>query len=82
MKATVTDLRRRAREVFRTLDRGESVTILYRSKEKGTIVPATPRRKRVSAVDHPAFGMWKDNPLVRDVEGFVRRLRQPRFSHL
>jgi hypothetical protein len=30
---------------------------------------------------NPLFGMWSDRPDMQDVEGNVRKLRQPRFSH-
>lgn len=81
MKASILDLRRRMKDVLRALDRGESVTILYRGKEKGTIVPSR-KRKRRSITEHPAFGMWKDKPEVQDVDAFIRRLRRPRFDGL
>jgi prevent-host-death family protein len=65
MKATVLDLRRRTKDIIEALDRGESVTITYRGKEKGTIVPAR-KRKRRSVTEHPAFGMWKDREDMKD----------------
>ncbi len=37
---------------------------------------------RCSAADHPAVGMWKDNPLVQDVDAFIRRIRRSRYEHL
>ncbi len=77
MKATALDLRRRTKEIIDALDRGESVTITYRGKEKGTIVPAR-KKKRRSIAESPMFGMWKDNPEVADVEAYVKRLRRRR----
>ena len=77
MKATVVDLRRRTKEIIDALDRGESVTITYRGKEKGTIVPARKKRRR-SITEFEFLGMWKDNPEVEDVEGYIRRLRERR----
>jgi prevent-host-death family protein len=77
MKATVVDLRRRTREIIEALDRGESVTITYRGKEKGTIVPAG-RKKRRSITESPFFGMWKDREDMKDVHEYLRRLRECR----
>lgn len=30
--------------------------------------------------DNPLFGLWRDHPDVQDVEGYVRKLRRPRFN--
>ena len=38
MRVTAVDLRRRTREVFEALDRGEEVTLLCRGVKKGVIV--------------------------------------------
>ena len=40
------------------------------------------KRVRRSAAGHPAVGMWKDNPLVQDVDAFIRRIRRPRYEQL
>ena len=77
MKATVVDLRRRTKEIIAALDRGESVTITCRGKEKGTIVPARAKKRR-SVTESRFFGMWKDNPEVKDVEAYMKRLRKRR----
>lgn len=81
MKASVVDLRHRMKEVMEALDRNEPVTILFRGKERAVIVPAgDKRRKRISAADHPACGMWKDHDDLRDVPAVVRKWRKRR-SH-
>lgn len=77
MKASIVDLRYRMKDVLKAVDRGETVTVLYRGKEKAKLVPvrpATPEKIR----DHPAFGMWKDRKEMRDPAGWVRKLRQGR----
>jgi prevent-host-death family protein len=74
MKATMVDLRRRTKEIIAALDRGESVTITYRGKEKGTIVPARPKKRR-SIAESPMFGMYKDRKDMEDVDEYLRRLR-------
>ncbi len=48
----------------------------------GDHVPRRGKGVRRSAADHPAVGMWKDNPLVQDVDAFIRRIRRPRYEHL
>lgn len=78
MKATILDLRRRMADVLRAIDRGESVTVLYRGKEKAVLVPAE-AKPAVSAAAHPAFGMWADRDDMEDVAAHVRSLRKRRF---
>lgn len=39
MRASVVDLRYRMKDVLRALDRNEEVTVTYRGKVKGVIVP-------------------------------------------
>ena len=81
MKASILDLRRKMSDVLRALDRNESVTILYRGKEKAIMHPiGGPSGKRTPIREHPAFGMWKDRKDMQDVEGHVRRLRKGRHA--
>ena len=83
MKASVVDLRHKMKEVMDALDRNEQVTILYRGKERAVIVPAEDkRRKRISAADHPACGMWKDRDDLKDVPAVVRKWRRGRMNAL
>ena len=79
MKAGIVDLRRRTREILRALERNESVTILYRGKEKGVIHPSRGGRAQAPSItEHPAFGMWRDREDMRDVRRVVRDLRKGR----
>ena len=56
MKATVVDLRYKMNDVLKALDRNEKVTVLYRGKVKGVLIPAA-QTKDISMTDHPFFGM-------------------------
>jgi antitoxin (DNA-binding transcriptional repressor) of toxin-antitoxin stability system len=79
MKASILDLRRRMADVMRALDRNEPVKILYRGREKAVLIPTRRKNgKGPSMNDHPAFGIWKDNENLRDVDAYVRRLRKSR----
>ena len=83
MKATFLDLRRRMKDVLRALDRGESVTLLYRGKERAVLVPAGRRKKEgASLTALPFYGMWEDREEMRDVGRYVRRLRKGRVHAL
>jgi hypothetical protein len=79
MKASALDFRRRMKDILQALDKNETVTILYRGKKKGIILPAgleKPEGRPVAA--HPAFGMWKDRKDLRDVRAVMRKLREGR----
>jgi hypothetical protein len=79
MKASMLDLRRRMKDVLRALERNESVTLLYRGRTKGIIMPAPHKKGVVKVSEHPAFGMWKDRKDLRDVDAFVRSVRKGRI---
>ena len=76
MKATIGDLRYRMKDVLSAVERGESVTLLYRGKPKARIVPIAPGSR---LADSDVFGMWKDRKDLRDVPDYVREVRQGRF---
>ncbi len=85
MQATILDLRRRMPEVLRALDRQERVTILYRGKERATLVPSgtsSAKKDKQLASTHPAFGMWADRDDLIDVAAHVRSLRRGRVHAL
>lgn len=73
MRASVTDLRRRTREVLAAVERGETVVLTYRGEAKALILPPEQgERPRMRIADHPAFGMWKDRDDMRDPSAWVR----------
>ena len=81
MKATVLDLRRRMSDVMRAIDHNESVTILYRGKEKAILSPINIQKSSTRSIeDHPAFGMWSDRKESEDVHDYIRRLRRGRVN--
>ena len=81
MKATVLDLRRRMSDVLRALEHNESVTILYRGREKAILSPAKHfKASSKSLREHSVFGMWRDQDAIKDVPGYIRRLRRGRYN--
>lgn len=77
MKATIVDLRYKMNDVLKALDRNEEVTILYRGKAKGKIIPVGKKESARKVKDHPYFGsVVKSDELVDDV---MDRLRSVRF---
>lgn len=84
MKASIVDLRYRMKDVLRAIDRGETVTVLHRGKEKARLVPLEKagRGELPKAEDQPIFGMWKDRDDMADPTAWVRKLREPRYADL
>ena len=98
MKASVTDLRYRMKDLLRAIDRGETVTVLYRGKEKATLVPINGApingspingspvngepKKPFRSIDSPFFGMWKDREDMKDPVAWVRKIRRSRIRDL
>jgi hypothetical protein len=81
MKASFVDLRKRSKEIVKALDRNQSVTLFYRGKAKGVIVPASsPLEKAVSVLGHRAFGMWRDRANLKSVPTAVAKLRKTRHG--
>ena len=54
MKATLVDLRYKMNDVLKALARNEKVTVLYRGKVKGVIIPPE-KGKDFKITDHPFF---------------------------
>lgn len=83
MDASIVDLRYRMKDVLRAIDRGETVTVLYRGKAKAKLMPMTlspdacnggpPRTE-----DQPFFGLWRDREDLMDPAAYLRNLRQSR----
>jgi prevent-host-death family protein len=82
MKATVRDLRYRTKDVLEAVGRGETVTVLYRGKEKARLMPLPASGRGTGLIPGKAFGMWKDRRDLQDVSAYVRKLRQGRFHDL
>jgi len=82
MKASVRDLRYRTKDVLEAVDRGEVVTVLYRGKEKARLMPLPEGGRGANLIPGKAFGMWRDRRDLRDVSGYVRKLRRGRFRDL
>ena len=78
MKASVVDLRYKMNDVLKALERNEDVSVMYRGKLKGVIVPASGGGgKRVK--DHPFFGMFASGG-EQDVLEELAELRKPRHA--
>ena len=80
MKATVVDLRYKMNDVLRALDRNERVTVLYRGKVKGVLVPAI-EKKHLKMKEHPFIGMTSQDS-KQSVDDIMKELRKPRYNDI
>ncbi len=76
MKATIVDLRYKMNDVLKALDRNEQVTVFYRGKAKGTLIPLG-KKSQLKISEHPFFGMSlsSNEKTVQDVMDDLRSSR-------
>lgn len=79
MKASIVDLRYKMNDVLKALDRKEEVTVLYRGKVKGRILPVSDK-KGGAVKEHPFFAMYKDRKF--SVAEEMEKLRGGRFDDI
>ncbi len=84
MKATIVDLRYKMNDVLKAMERNEKVTVLYRGKIKGVLIPSSApgkpeKGKKIS--EHPFFGMLSTNS-KKSVLDVMEELRGERYSDL
>jgi hypothetical protein len=80
MKATIVDLRYKMKDVLRALDRNEKVTVLYRGKVKGILIPPG-KKNHLKITDHPFFGMSAQDT-EKSVSDKLNDLRKPRYDDI
>jgi hypothetical protein len=80
MKATIVDLRYKMNDVLKALDRNEHVTVFYRGKAKGTLIPLG-KKSQIKISDHPFFGMSSHNN-EKTVQDVMDGLRGPRYDDI
>ena len=80
MKATVVDLRYKMNDVLKALDRNEKVTVLYRGKVKGILIPSE-KKKHLKITEHPFFGMSSQDS-DKSVLDELNALRKPRYNDI
>lgn len=80
MKASVVDLRYKMNDVLKALDRNEEITILYRGKVKGILIPSK-KKTQLKMTDHPFFGMFAQADTT-SVQEEMDGLRRARYSDI
>lgn len=80
MQATVVDLRYKMNDVLKALDRNEKVTVLYRGKVKGILIPSG-EKKHLKIAEHPFFGMSSQDTSKSVLEE-INDLRKSRYDDI
>ena len=80
MKATIVDLRYKMNDVLKALDRNEKVTVLYRGKVKGVLVPSG-EKKHLKIAEHPFFGM-SSQETKKSVSNLMDDLMRPIYCDI
>jgi len=75
MKTNAVDLRHNLKDIMSAVERNESVTLLYRGKEKAVIQPIQQKQTK-SVKEHLFFGMLDDDVPVDKV---IDDLRDGRY---
>ena len=76
--ATAKDLRYKTCLLLDEVRRGQAVTITYRGKSIAALVPIDKVERK--ALKRTGFGLWKGRKDNRNVEQWLNKLRQPRFT--
>ena len=80
MKASIVDLRYKMNDVLKALDRNEKVTVLYRGKVKGVLIPSG-EKKDLKITEHPFFGMLSQDT-SKSVVDVMNDLRKPIYNDI
>jgi len=80
MKATIVDLRYKMNDVLKALDRNEKVTVFYRGKLKGILIPSG-KKTQMKIADHPFFGM-SSQASKKSVLDEIEDLRGTRYNDI
>lgn len=76
LRVSIRDLRAHTKSLIDAVGRGEKVLITCHGHVQAELVPFTEH----STAESSAFGLWKDNAKVADVDVFVRNIRKPRHD--
>lgn len=79
MKVGARELRAKLGQVLEEVQRGCEVTVTYRNVPIAVIKPVKPKKRQRVFVPI-AFGIWAGRKDLKDVEGWVRRIRRPRLA--
>ncbi len=78
MRVSTKELRMQPGRIIDQAVNGQEVIVTFRGKALARIVPIMEQRSVSGQSDEGIFGMWMDNKGNRNVERFVRGMREGR----
>ncbi len=76
--ATAKDLKQRTAALLDEVRRGQEVIITYRGKSVAILAPVEKAERK--GLNPIGFGMWQDRKEMRNVERWLKDLREPRYK--
>jgi len=80
MVVTAKQLRLQTSAVLEKVQQGGSVTVTLRGKPVARLVSLKKSKPR-PLTEYAAFGMWADRKDMKDVHGWLGKIRTPRYLH-
>ncbi len=81
MLVTTKELRLKTLQILKKVQELGTVTVTLRGKPVAKIT-ALGKTQPARLNDHPAFGMWAGREDMKDVHGWLRKIRAPRYDRL
>jgi len=78
MVVTAKQLRTQTSRILKTVLRAGSVTVTLRGRPVAKL-SALKAQEPMRVEDHPAFGIWADREVMKDVHAWLKKIRTPRY---
>jgi prevent-host-death family protein len=78
MVVTAKQLRLQTSRVLKKVQQVGSATVTLRGKPVARLLSLA-GKKPLKLTDYPAIGMWADREDMKDVDGWLRKIRKPRY---
>jgi prevent-host-death family protein len=76
--ATAKDLKQKTAALLDEVRRGQEVLITYRGKSVAILAPVEKAERK--GLNPVGFGMWQERKEMRNVERWLKDLREPRYQ--
>lgn len=78
MVVTAKELRLKTSQVLKKVQQVGSLTVTLRGKPVAKLLSLAAKNE-MKLSDYPAVGMWADREDMKDVDGWLRKIRKPRY---
>ncbi len=76
-EVTAKQLRYQTGQILKRVMAGERLRVTLRGKPVATLAPLSTSEDRFEPI---AFGLWKDRKEMEDLQGWLERIRGPRYK--